>query len=93
MQGRKMPLPKRSKDFLSGDPAIRLDISIQIPDLLFYPTLRIVLLYKNLRTGRPYRKIPLTKNKFALVDPEDYPRLAKYNGLKISVCMGDLKQS
>jgi len=78
MQGRKMPLPKRSKDFLSGDPAIRLDISIQIPDPLFYPALRIVLLYRTLRTGRPYRKIPLTKNKFALVDPEDYLRLAKY---------------
>ena len=38
----------------------------------------MVLLYRRLRYGFSFRKIPLTRGKFAIVDPEDYPRLAKY---------------
>lgn len=38
----------------------------------------LLLLYRRLRYGCAFRKIPLTKGKFAIVDPEDYKRLAKY---------------
>jgi hypothetical protein len=30
------------------------------------------------RYGYPFRRIPLTQNKYAIVDPEDYEKLAKY---------------
>jgi hypothetical protein len=35
-------------------------------------------LYRRIRFGYPFRKIPLTKGKFAMVDPEDYGRLSGY---------------
>jgi len=31
-----------------------------------------------LRYGYPFRRIPLTKGKFAIVDPDDYEMLSKY---------------
>jgi hypothetical protein len=38
----------------------------------------VLLLLRRLFVGYPYRKIPLTQNKFALVDPEDYTELARH---------------
>jgi len=40
--------------------------------------LAIILFYRRLRFGYPFRRIPLTQGKFAIVDPEDYERLSKY---------------
>lgn len=37
-----------------------------------------LLLYRRLRYGYAFRKIPLTQGRFAIVDPEDYQCLAKY---------------
>jgi hypothetical protein len=37
-----------------------------------------VLLYRRLRYGYPFRRIPLNKCKYAIVDPDDYERLRKY---------------
>jgi len=38
----------------------------------------ITLLYRRFRYGYAFRKIPLTKGKFAIVDPADYEHLSKY---------------
>jgi len=37
-----------------------------------------VLIYRRLRYGYAFRRIPLTKGKFAIVDPDDYYRLSEY---------------
>ena len=38
----------------------------------------ILLLYRRARYGYPFRRIPLTQGKYALVDPDDYPRIMRY---------------
>ena len=38
----------------------------------------LVLLYRRIRYGYPFRRIPLTRGKYTIVDPQDYPRLSKY---------------
>lgn len=46
-----------------------LVIRIEIPALF---------ILRRVRFGYPFRKIPLTKGKFAIVDPQDYHRPRKY---------------
>ena len=46
-----------------------------ILDYLLKPALAPLLLYRRIRYGYAFRIIPLTKGKFARVDPADYPRL------------------
>jgi hypothetical protein len=38
----------------------------------------LLLLWRRLVAGYPYRRIPLTQGQFALVDPEDYAELARH---------------
>ena len=40
--------------------------------------LSLLLSCRRLRCGYPFRKIPLTQGKFAIVDPQDYRRLNRY---------------
>jgi hypothetical protein len=56
----------------------RIKVVLNIPSWLERPAIRLVLLYRLLRFGCPFRKIPLTQGQFAIVDPDDYPRLAAY---------------
>jgi hypothetical protein len=37
-----------------------------------------VLLYRRLRYGYAFRRIPLTRGKYAIVDPGDFERLSQY---------------
>jgi hypothetical protein len=55
-----------------------LELRIKIPDWLAGPLIRLALIYRRICYGYPFRRIPLTQGKYAIVDPEDYDRLSKY---------------
>jgi hypothetical protein len=57
----------------------RFNLPIYIPDIVYRPGVQILLLYRRLRYGYPFRKIPLTQGKFAIVDQPDYELLSQYN--------------
>ena len=39
---------------------------------------KLCLAYRRLRYGYPFRRIPLTRGKYAIVDPQDYTRLSRH---------------
>jgi len=52
---------------------------VQFPRWLNRLVLFALTLYHSIRLRCPVRIIPLTKGKFAIVDPDDYPSLSQYN--------------
>ena len=50
-------------------------MTFTIPDRLERILVWPLLIYRRLRCGYPYRRIPLSQGKFAIVDPDDYYRL------------------
>jgi len=58
---------------------LKVTITFDIPGLLERVLVAPVLVYRFLRFGYAFRKIPLTQNKFAMVDPADYAYLSQYN--------------
>jgi hypothetical protein len=54
---------------------------IRVPDWLERILVVPLLAYRRLRYGYSFRRIPLTRGKFAIVDPEDFDRLAKHKWL------------
>jgi len=55
-----------------------LVIRIRIPACLKRIAVWLVLTLRRLRYGYPFRRIPLTQGKFAIVDPDDYPHISKH---------------
>jgi hypothetical protein len=60
--------------------ATKIDISfsIYVPTKLYNISIRLILLYRKLHYGYAFRRVPLTRGKYAIVDPEDYDWLMKY---------------
>ena len=58
-------------------------VKIYLPEFIFGFRLWILLRYRKRHYGYAFRRIPLTQGKFAIVDPEDYERLAKYKWFAI----------
>jgi len=55
-----------------------IKVTFHIPAFLIAPLVWPLLLYRRIRYGYPFRRIPLTKGKYAIVDPDDYWRLRQY---------------
>jgi hypothetical protein len=78
MEGRAQRASHKTRTTRKGGPILILLIAITIPSWLERIAVRLALAYRRLRVGHTFRKIPLTQGQYAIVDPDDYPRLAKY---------------
>jgi len=61
-----------------GGKVIKVVLSFTIPEWLVRAFIEPLLLYRRIRYGYRFRRIPLTQGKYAIVDPEDYQRINKY---------------
>jgi len=57
---------------------ININLKIRIPTIIERPMVLILLLYRRLRYGYAFRRIKLTRCKYAIVDADDYYRLVRY---------------
>ena len=57
---------------------LKFTITFKLPSWFVWPFLVLMLLWRRLRYGYAFRRIPLTQGQFAIVDPQDYHRLSRY---------------
>jgi hypothetical protein len=53
-------------------------VKIYVPEIICRFFVRVLLFYRRKRYGIPFRKIPLTQGQFAIVDDDDFEKLAGY---------------
>jgi len=58
---------------------IDLSFSLSVPTVLVRIAVWIVLRYRRVRYGYAFRRIKLTRGKYAIVEPEDFERFNQYN--------------
>ena len=56
----------------------RLNLPVYVPEFVYWMGVRPILIYRKIRYGYSFRKIPLTQGKFAIVDEKDYAELRKF---------------
>ncbi|MHC4636896.1 MAG: HNH endonuclease [Planctomycetota bacterium] len=61
-----------------ADDKVTLSCTFKAPSALVKLCIHIALIYRRLRYGYTFRRIPLSRDKFAIVDPEDFDKLIKY---------------
>ena len=57
---------------------IDISFSLPVPAVFVRIAVWILLLYRRIRYGYAFRRIKLTRGKYAIVDPEDFARLSEY---------------
>jgi len=58
-------------------------VRIILPECVYRLRIWLLLFYRRLKYGYAFRKIPLTQDKYAIVDPERHEELSKYNWFAI----------
>ena len=61
-----------------GNKIVEFVIRIRISSWLERPAVLPLLWYRRLRYGYPFRRIPLSQGRYAIVDPEDHERLSRH---------------
>jgi HNH endonuclease len=56
----------------------KVTLTLELPCWLGRLLVRLMLLYRRMRYGYAFRRIPLTQGRFAIVDPADYQCVSRY---------------
>ena len=60
-------------------------VRILVPECVCRLCVWLLLLYRRLCYGYPFRRIPLTQGKYAIVDPDDYERLNRHKWYAVNM--------